>query len=182
MRPVDKSNLSFSLNNNPSCSILEQSKSKRIIFCEKGLFSKDYEILILLNDTYFSSDAQHEIYGHIVKYTDNLWCSCLVFTYKRLNKQLEQQKFLFEYHKQIILLGNWSPMNSISKDDVFIESRSYSEAIENMNKIIKNFSCDNHIPISPSPEDEMNGIDKVQEGIVDFRLLNLYGINLTYTL
>lgn len=72
-------------------------------------------------------------------------------------------------------------MNAIYKSDVFIESDSYDEAIENMNMIIKNFSCDKHIPRSPSLEEEMRGIEKVQEGDCDFRLLNLYGINLTYT-
>lgn len=71
-------------------------------------------------------------------------------------------------------------MNSISNNDVFIECESYEEAIEEMVKMIKNYSTKNNVPISPSPKEEMLGIEKVQDGNCDFRLLNLYGINLTY--
>jgi hypothetical protein len=181
MTSIDRSWLSFSLNNNPDCRIKGQSASKRLLYIEKGLFSKNKEVLILVNDIYFPNHVEHEVYGHIVKYfDDNLWCACLVLSHKCLNKRLDDSEFLNEYNKQIILEGHWSPMNSISKNDVFIESTSYEEALENMNKIIKNYSNDKNIPIAPSPEEEMADI-KVQDGNCDFRLLDLYGINLTYT-
>lgn len=181
MTPIDKCNLMFSLNNNPSCNIKDISKSKRIIHTEQGLFSKDREVLILLSDTHFAFLDEYEVYGHIVRYINEIWCACLVLSHKSLNKQLGKNEFLYEYNKQIINIGNWSPMNSISSNDVFIECESYEEAINEMIKMIKNYSIENNIPRSPSPEEEMAGIERVQDGDCDFRLLNLYGINLTYS-
>jgi len=179
MNPIDISTLLFSLNNNNSCSISNHAIEKRIIFSEKGIFSGDNEILIFVTDKCFSYDADNEVYGHITKNVQDKWCSCLVFTHERLNKNLSQDEFLFQYYREIIFADNWSPMNSVSENDVFIESNSFAEAVDNMNKIIKLFSKSKHIPVSPDPEEEINGTAIEQEGNCDFRLLDLYGINLT---
>ena len=178
MEPIDKSNLLLSLNNNDSCSISKQAISKRIIFTEKGLLSQNKEILILLTDVCFEYESDNEVYAHIVKYEESLWCSFLVYTHVRLNKEQKQEEFLIEYYKKIIITGHWSPMNSVSEDDVFIESNSFNDAVQNLNQLIKNFSKDKHIPVSPDPIDEINGTAIIQEGNCDFRLLNIYKINL----
>lgn len=67
MTLLDRSRLMFSLNNNSDCIISDASRTKRIIFTKNGLFSKDKEILVLLNDTYFHPSEDHELYGHVVK-------------------------------------------------------------------------------------------------------------------
>ena len=182
MTQIDRSNLMFSLNNNADCIIKDNSASKRVIYTKKGLLTKDEEILILITDKNLPVANNYEVFGHICRYLDDSWCSCLILNHKRLDKSMSEKKFIYQYYKTIIIDGWWSPMNSIGKNDVFYESETFSEAIKKMTEMIRLYSNIKNIPLAPSPEEEMNGITSIQEGDCDFRPLNVYGINLTFGL